>query len=263
MPLLVVKLVLTPVGIAAVTLAGRRWGPSVAGWLTGFPLTSGPVSVFLALEQGPKFASQAALGTLAGLIASGSFSVAYSRLAASRRWLLSAAVALVTYSAVTIGLGAARVVQLGVAPLFAGVVVVNASLVDLLPRGDSRAHTRAPAWDLPLRMAAATGFVIGITTAAAVLGPTATGLLSPFPVFGSVLATFTHAHEGAAAAQQLLRAFVIGQFAFASFFLVVAVALPRVTLLSTYVIAALVALMVNLGVRPLLGGMARQSARKT
>src|SRR5437016_7099204 len=60
--LLLAKVVLTPLFIAAVTLAGRRWGPAVGGWLAGLPLTSGPVSVFLALEQGPGFAVRAAVG---------------------------------------------------------------------------------------------------------------------------------------------------------------------------------------------------------
>ena len=51
------KLVVTPLFIAATTLVARRWGPGVGGWLAGFPLTSAPVSVFLALEQGPDFAA--------------------------------------------------------------------------------------------------------------------------------------------------------------------------------------------------------------
>jgi hypothetical protein len=34
---LVLKLALVPMLILGVTLAGRRWGPSVAGWLSAFP----------------------------------------------------------------------------------------------------------------------------------------------------------------------------------------------------------------------------------
>ena len=58
------KLLLAPLLILLATLAGRRWGPAVGGWLAGLPLTSGPVSLILALEQGPEFAARAALGTL-------------------------------------------------------------------------------------------------------------------------------------------------------------------------------------------------------
>jgi len=50
--ILALKLVLTPALIAIATLAGRRFGPSISGWLVGLPFTSGPVSLFLALEQG-------------------------------------------------------------------------------------------------------------------------------------------------------------------------------------------------------------------
>jgi len=44
--------VLTPLFIAGVSPARRKWGSAVAGTLAGLPLTSGPVSVFLALGQG-------------------------------------------------------------------------------------------------------------------------------------------------------------------------------------------------------------------
>ena len=58
---MVLKALLAPLLILLATLAGRRWGPGVGGWLAGLPLTSGPVSLILALEQGPEFAARAAL----------------------------------------------------------------------------------------------------------------------------------------------------------------------------------------------------------
>ena len=51
METLLLKLVLTPALIAAASLAARRWGQAVGGWLVGLPLTSGPVAVFIALEH--------------------------------------------------------------------------------------------------------------------------------------------------------------------------------------------------------------------
>src|SRR5437667_321225 len=101
--LLLAKVVLTPLFIAAVTLAGRRWGPAVGGWLAGLPLTSGPVSVFLALKQGPGFAARAAVGTLAGLVGVGCFCLVYARLARHRSWIPATAGGLAAYLA-----GAAR-----------------------------------------------------------------------------------------------------------------------------------------------------------
>jgi hypothetical protein len=40
---LLLKLLLVPLLIYLVTLAGRRWGPAVAGWLSAFPIVAGPI----------------------------------------------------------------------------------------------------------------------------------------------------------------------------------------------------------------------------
>ena len=77
--LFVLKLCLTPLLIGGVALAGRRWGPLVSGLLIGLPLTTGPVSFFLAVEQGTAFATQAAVGGLLGQVSICLFCLAYSR----------------------------------------------------------------------------------------------------------------------------------------------------------------------------------------
>lgn len=50
--LLALKLFLAPVLIGLVSIAGRRWGPAVGGWLVSLPLTSAPVILFLAPNSG-------------------------------------------------------------------------------------------------------------------------------------------------------------------------------------------------------------------
>jgi len=250
MTLLLAKLLLTPLLIAAVTLAGRRWGPAVGGWLAGLPLTSGPVSVFLALERGPAFAAQAAVGTLAGLVGVGCFCLVYARLARSRSWILATAGGIAAYLT-----GAALLsrVPLALGPTAAGTLALLLLAFRSLPTtpriGGAPA---APRWDVPLRMAVATALVLLLTGTATVLGPKLSGLLSPFPVFATVLAVFTHRHAGAAATQQLLRGIVLGSFAFAGFFVVVAAALDRWEAAATYVVACASALLINLALRPLL-----------
>src|SRR5205085_6910931 len=87
--ILAFKLLLTPLLIGLVSLASRRWGPAVGGWLVGLPLTSAPVTLFLALEQGSTFAAGAAQGTLLGQISVSSFCLAYSWLALRLGWLYS------------------------------------------------------------------------------------------------------------------------------------------------------------------------------
>src|ERR1700738_1895873 len=89
MPNLVLKLIVTPALIGAATLAGRRWGPAVGGWLVGFPFTSGPVALFLALDHGTGFAAGASIGMLAGTISQGAFSLAYGSSASRGPWIAS------------------------------------------------------------------------------------------------------------------------------------------------------------------------------
>jgi hypothetical protein len=71
MSLLEIKLMLmlTPPIVRAGWLVARRWGGAIGRWLVGLPLTSAAVSVFLAVEQGPHFAAEAANGSLAGVLA--------------------------------------------------------------------------------------------------------------------------------------------------------------------------------------------------
>ena len=57
--LLALKLTLVPAFLSALTVAGRVWGPSVAGWLAGLQVVSGPIVLLLALERGPAFAALA------------------------------------------------------------------------------------------------------------------------------------------------------------------------------------------------------------
>jgi hypothetical protein len=240
---LLLKLLLAPGLIGAATLAARRWGPGVGGWLVGLPLTSAPVSIFLALEQGPAFAARAAGGTLAGLAGVGVFCLAYGLAASRASWPLSTAVGLGAFVATLVVLGAAA---LPVAAAFGVTCGLLAAISLGLPRTVGRLRTGPrPWWDLPLRMAVAPAIIVSITTAARWLGPALSGLVSPIPVFALVLGAFTHRAEGPEAATDLLRGVVIGSFSFAAFFLVVGLALERLGLAPTYVLATLVAVVVN------------------
>jgi hypothetical protein len=86
--LLLIKLLLTPVLMIAVSWSARRWGPGIGGLLAGLPLTSGPISIYLWVEQGPKFAATAASSSLLSLTPVAIFSIVYGRLA--QRWPMPA-----------------------------------------------------------------------------------------------------------------------------------------------------------------------------
>src|SRR5205814_9299818 len=103
----------------------------------------------------------------------------------------------------------------------------------------------APDWDLPLRIVLATGLVLVLTGIAPRIGAHLSGLLSPFPVYAGVLAIFAHRQAGGSAANKVLKGLLLGLFAFASFFLALALGLDRLGIGLSFGFATLVALLVQ------------------
>ena len=248
--ILALKLVLTPALIAVATLVGRRFGPSISGWLVGLPFTSGPVSLFLALEQGTGFAAAAAAGSIAGVSASAVFAVAYAGMARRRfGWPASLSIASFAFAVVVIVLRAMPLgdgLPLPLLALYAGGVIAAIVGIRLIP--PPRALEEAPEpprWDLPVRMAVATALVIGITSAAPLLGPQRSGLLTTYPIYAGVLAVFAHAQRGGAAAAQVVRGLCYGIIAFATFFLAIGALVDRAGILPAFAAAVTGAVLVQ------------------
>jgi hypothetical protein len=221
---LALKVVLTPLLVGAASLAGRRWGAAVSGWLVGIPFTSGPIAFFLALSPGGRFAEEAAAGIMAGAISQAAFCLGYAW--ADQRWswpgaMLGATLAFATSTVIL------SMVELRASAFFVVIIVIVVAMF-LMPFAPARAAERVeyPRWDLPARMVVATAFVIALTSAAPLLGARLAGLLAPFPLYATVLAAFAHHVQGRDAAVGVLRGLLLGLFAFASFFLVVALLLP-------------------------------------
>ncbi len=237
------RLFMTPLLITAATLAGRKWGPGVSGWLIGFPLTSGPVSIILTLQYGPTFAAQAAIGNLAGLISICAFNVVFSVVAARGHWfstVFSAALAFVIATAI---LNSFTLILL---PTFALVLIAITITLRLVPnRALTVVAVQVPRWDLPARIIMATMFVLVLTSIAPLLGPQLSGLITPFPIYATVLAAFAQRQQGPTAARNLLRGMTWSLFGVAGFFVVVGSLLPQGAIVPAYVLATAVVLSVN------------------
>lgn len=241
------KLLLTPVMIAGLTLIGRRWGPRAAGLIVGLPLTTGPVSVFLATEHGIAFAERAAIGSVLGFMNAcccvAAFAVTLRRKSLSVA--VAVAVAVVAGSSLAVG---ELTVSMPVAISLAMPVIVFLWLVVRRPIAAEREHVAvaaripaAPAWDILARMLIATSMVASITAAASVLGPRMSGVLSALPVLGGLLAVFTYQRDGRAASVALIAAMIIGSIPGILFFAAAAGLLGRLSLFPTYGAAAAVA----------------------
>jgi hypothetical protein len=247
--ILELKLVLTPALIAVATIVGRRFGPSISGWLVGLPLTSGPVSFFLALEQGTSFAAAAAAGSIAGVAASAVFAVAYAAMARRSGWPLSLAVASLAFAAAVVVLHAMPLSSdfpIPLLALYAGSVAAALIGIRLIAAPGALGEApEPPHWDLPVRMVVTTALVIIITSAAPILGPQLSGLLTTYPVYAGVLAVFAHAQRGSAAAAQVVRGLCYGIIAFATFFLAIGALVDRAGILVAFVTATAGALLVQ------------------
>lgn len=239
-----VKVVVTPLLIGAASLAGRRWGHHIGGWLVALPLTSGPVAFFLATDHGPAFAGQAATGMLAGTISQLSFALAY-RAIARRGPLASLAAGSAAFALVTVTLSG---LHWSVLPTFVLVVATLAAgfcLTSRSGRATGGVETaNPPGWDISLRMITATAIVLAIITLAPIIGPHLAGLLSPFPAFGVVMAIFTHHTHGPTGATAVLDGLVMGLAAPAAFFLTLALTLPSFGL-AAFALAVLAALIIQ------------------
>jgi len=224
--LLALKLVLAPFLIGGASLAARRWGPAVAGSLVGLPLTSGPVVLFVAMEQGTAFAAHVGLAVLSGGFALCAFAIAYARGAAAGT--SPARAALLASLVFIVGAIALDLVQPRTLPAL--VVTVGVSLVVTLrflpPSASAHRATRPPRWDLPARIVVGTALIVGLTTIAPLLGPTASGLVATYPVYVTTLTFFAHRQGGAGAAIAMQRGLIMGLFGWLAFWTALLSILP-------------------------------------
>jgi hypothetical protein len=241
---LALKLIITPLLVGGASLAGRRWGPTISGWLVALPYTAGPIVFFLSLSQGLAFGAATAVGVLAGVMSPVVFSLTYGWLAARLgmpRTLLSSVLAFAAATALL------RPLPLWWPLVYPAVLAALALGVRFMPRPAPQgpAAVRAPGWEIPARILVATSYVVLLTAAAPLLGPQLTGLITPFPLFGGTLAIFAHQFQGAEAGISVLRGLLRGLFAFATFFVIVAALLQRLGLLAAFGLALLLALLIQ------------------
>lgn len=234
MNIIVFKLVLPPLLILLASLAGRRWGDAIGGWLVGLPLTSGPVAAFLAIQYGTEFAAAATNGSLVGTAAQAFFSLGYSLLA-RQGWGAALVAGSVAYAATGILIQAMPLPHWS---FFAVALVTLTVAAKLIPVRDFKRSAIAPArWDLPARMLIVTVLVVTITATATFVGPKLAGLLASFPIFGAILTVFAHRAGGAATATQVLRGMVLALYGFAAFFFVLGSLLVNFGILPAFITA--------------------------
>lgn len=241
--MLLLKLFLVPSLIALITLAGRRWGPAIAGWLAGFPVVAGPILLMIGIEQGPVFASQAAQSSLSAVLANVSFSIGYSWAALRLPWYVCLAAGILAFAL------AGSLLSLVHLPLWGALAATLAGLW-LAPYAFPKREFVPPLGrpsrlELPARIVAGAALAVSVTMFAQRLGPAFSGLFAVFPVMALVFSVFSHVTWGAGGAIRLLRGMVRGFYAFAIFCLGVAVSVPQAGVAFGFLVALGCALLVQ------------------
>jgi len=217
---LILKLFLVPVLIAAITLAGKRWGAAVAGSLAAFPVVTGPILFFLAIEQGGQFAALASAASILAVLSNIGFGIAYSWACRRHPWYISLLFGWSVYFFLV-----ALFNLLHVTPIQASLVTLCGMLIaarSYPPHSIDVPKAAQPGSDLVYRMVAAAALVFAVTLFSSQLGPNLTGLFTVFPVVASVLAVFSHRHYGAGYAIRILQGMVRGFYGFTAFCLILA-----------------------------------------
>lgn len=244
MNILALKLIMAPIIIGVASLAGRRWGPSVSGWIVGMPLTSGPVVFFVALSHNASFAANAALGVLSGGLSLVAYALTYSWLATRFRWPVAISGSLFVF------IGSTAFLQTYTLPLLPIIVMVSLTIVlglFLMPRdtATTNGETKSSRWDIPVRVLIGTSFILLLTGIAPFIGSRLTGLLTTIPLYVTILAIFAHRDQGPAAAAHVLRGLLYGMFAFTGFFIALSLLIEQAGLAVAFGAATLTALVVQ------------------
>jgi hypothetical protein len=222
--LLLLKLTLAPLLVGLATLVARRWGPRVGGIVIGLPISTGPIFLFLAIDQGVDFAERACVGILFGLVGLAGFALVYAAVSRYAGWAVSLLLSVATFFGVSAGIGSSGLSSMAeAAPVAYAALVLTLSLV----RRPRLATTRpaSPWWDIWFRMIAAAALTLAITTAADRLGPTFSGIVGTYPVVTTVILTFTHHRFGREVAVAMLCGTALSWIGFVSCFLVIGLTL--------------------------------------
>jgi hypothetical protein len=244
MNILILKLALAPIIIGSASLAGRKWGPAVSGWIVGLPLTSGPVAFILAISHGAAFAFGAVRGTLSGGFSLIAFCLTYAWLARKFNWVISALGSLSVFTGMTALL---ENVDLPLIPLFCAIIVVILIGLWRMPKQDKLgvAESTPGVWDIPARILVGTSFILLMTGIAPYIGPRLTGLLTTIPLYAGILTIFAHRQHGHAGANSVLRGLILGLFSFAGFYLVLGLLIQNTSLAVSFGASILSALIVQ------------------
>lgn len=202
---LLLKAALTSAIIVSASLVVERGGPFLGAMIASLPTSVGAAYIVMVFEHPPEFISRSALGSLAANSAGVTFSAVYALLARKQSLLLGLGGALIVWFVCAFVL---RNIDFSVwTALALNLVVVSVAIYLTAPaRAASfpKAATVPRAYDIPLRAAAVSAFVIIVTTLSHSIGAFASGVFAVFPIAMSSFIVILHNRIGGPATSNVI-----------------------------------------------------------
>jgi len=201
---LALKMVLTAIVVILTSLAVERSGPFIGALIAALPTAAGAAYVILALEHPPSFIATSVVGSAATGAAISIFAAVYAALAQRHGVVLSLAISLAVWFAITALL---RTVEWTPLRAIAVNALVYSVTIPLSARyqvsGPPKKFLRTP-FDIPLRGLAAAVVVAIVTTASHRIGSFASGIFAVFPIILCSSIVILHPRIGGPATASML-----------------------------------------------------------
>ena len=153
MTVLALKLLLAPLLVVASSLAGRRWGPRLAGILVVLPIVAGPILLILYLDHGSRFAAAAARAATLAIVPLALFVLIFAYVSRNHGWLLTLLASWVAVLLADLALAQIHVPAIGA--LLLALLALHAAGALLRRLGQPPPSlVPTPWWDLPARAVA-------------------------------------------------------------------------------------------------------------
>jgi hypothetical protein len=239
--LLLLRITIAPLIVVAGTLVQRRFGNAVSGLLIGLPLTSLPLLWLVALQHGSSFASSMSGAILVGSTAQVVVLWMYALLAPRVSPIVALLGAILSF---TLTIAALHVLSLSVLLASVLAAVGFAIALNWWPYSES-APQETGRYRMILRVTISAGFTLFLVTLAGRFGAGLSGLLAALPMMSLVMAVVTHQELGANASAQFLRGVTRGSFSYVASMFVLAELLRRGELGMAFLLATVVALVIQ------------------
>ena len=202
---LLLKAGLTATIIVTASIVVERGGPFLGAMIAALPTSVGAAYIVMAFEHTPAFIDDAAIGSLAGNAAGVTFAAVYALLAQKRSLAVSLGGALLVWFAAAAFVQSIPWTIWSAVAFNLGVVAVTIPLTAPARAASVTTATPIPRpYDIPVRAAIVSLFVILVTTLSHSIGPVASGTFAVFPMAMSSFIVILHTRIGGPATSNVI-----------------------------------------------------------